>query len=100
MKHSTYGAFHRETEELERASSLIDQVKAAAIENHSHGMSDPECPGCIQVVRETLNAAEQKGVDKTVAYYHNIPGVKSLWETWEQVKAEHQDEEEGMITIT
>jgi len=87
-------------EELERASSLIDKVKAAAIENHKHGMSDPECPGCIDVVRQSLASAEQKGVDKTVAYYDNIPGVKGLRETWEELKAERQDPEENMITIT
>ncbi len=86
-------------EELERASSLIDKVKVAAIEDHKHGMSDPECPRCIEVVRESLIAVEQKGVDKTVAYYDNIPGVKLLRETWEELEAERQAPEERMITI-
>ena len=89
-----------ELERLERAASVIDQVKAAAIENHKHGMSNPECHGCIEVVRRSLASAEQKGVDKTVAYYDNIPGVKGLRETWEQVKEERENSEERMITIT
>ena len=59
-------------------------MKAAAIEEaHNHGMSDPECPGCIEVVSETLRAVEQKGIDKTVTYYEGIPGVPKLREIWE-----------------
>jgi len=87
-------------EELERASTLIDQVKAAAIEEvHKHGMSDPECPGCLEVVRKSLNAVEQKARDETTAYYEAIPGVTQLRETWQRLKAEGKDPEE-LITIT
>jgi len=81
-------------EELERASTLIDQVKAAAIDEvHKHGMSDPECPGCLEVVRKSLNAVEQNARDETTAYYEAIPGVKRL-------KAEGKDTEQQLITIT
>jgi len=68
-------------EEKERADSLIDQVR---VEGHHHGMSDPECPGCIEVVSETLRAARQKGIDETVAYYEAIPGVKNLRQAYEE----------------
>jgi len=88
-------------EELERASTLIDQVKAAAIDEvHKHGMSDPECPGCIEVVRKTLNAVEQKARDETTAYYEAIPGVTQLRETWQRLQAEGEDTEQQLITIT
>ena len=86
-------------EDLEQASSLIDRVKAAAIEDHSHGMSDPECPGCIEAVRQSLNIAEQNGRDEMAAYYEDIPGVTQLRETWEQLQAKG-DPETNMITIT
>ena len=71
-------------EELELTSSLINQMRAAAIEVHSHGMSDPECPGCIELVRETLNTAAGKAKAETIAYYEEIPGVKNLREAWEE----------------
>jgi len=85
-------------EALEVASSVIDKMRAAAIESHKHGMSDPECPGCIDVVGDSLAAAEKKGVDKTVAYYESIPGVKKLKETWESLKAE-ANPAENLINI-
>jgi len=71
-------------EEIEGASSIIEQLKAAAIEEHRHGMSDPECPGCITIVRDSLADAEKKGVERTVAEYESIPGIKNLWEAWEE----------------
>jgi len=101
-------------EELEGASSIIDQLKAAAIEEHKHGMSDPECPGCITIVRNSLADAEQKGVDRTVAFYEAIPGIKNLREHWQEKKRIDPDGDqnwtpdviaavargEGLITIT
>jgi len=87
-------------ERIERAALLIEEVKRVAAEDHRHGMSDPECPGCIEVVTDTLRAAEQKGIDRTVAYYEEIPGVKQLRETWERLQAEAEDTEKDMITIT
>ena len=88
-------------EELEQASALIDKLKAAAIEEvHKHGMSDPECPGCIEVVRQTLNTVEQKARDEIAAFYEEIPGVTQLRETWERLKAEGKDTEQELITIT
>jgi len=85
-------------EELERASTLIDQVKSAAIDEvHKHGMSDPECPGCLEVVRQSLNAVERNA---RAAFYEEIPGVTQLRETWERLKAEGKDTEQQLITIT
>lgn len=81
-------------EELEKVSSLVDQMKAAAIEDHKHGMSDPECPGCITIVRESLNAAEQKGVARMVAYYEAIPRVTAQRVQWEEIKAHISSDEE------
>ena len=83
-------------------------MKAAAIEEaHNHGMSDPECAGCIEVVRESLNTVEQKARDETAAYYERIPGVTKLRELWEdqqkvrkQLKAEGKDPQQDFITIT
>jgi len=88
-------------EELERASTLIDQVKAAAIDEvHKHGMSDPECPGCMEVVRRSLNTVEQNARDEMAAFYEEIPGVTQLRETWERLKAEGKDTEQQLITVT
>ena len=91
-------------ERIERASSLIiDQVKVAAIEEvHKHGMSDPECPGCIEVVRESLENERKK----VVAYYEAIPGVTQLREIWEEqqafrreLKARGEDPNQELVTI-
>ena len=50
----------------------------------------------LEVVHQSLSAAE-----KTIsAYYEGIPGVTHLRETWEHLKAEGKDPEEGLITIT
>ena len=89
-------------EELERASSLIDQVKAAAIEEHKHGMSDPNCPGCNAEVQKSLDAAQLEIVN----YYAGIPGVKKLQEIWEEqqayrreLKARGEDPNQELVTI-
>lgn len=86
-------------ERIERAALLIEQVKRIAVEDHRHGMSDPECPGCIELVSETLRAAEQKGVDKTVAYYEGIPGVTKLREMQEHNKANGKGPEQGITIV-
>jgi len=87
-------------EELEGASSLIDRMKVLAVEEHKHGMSDPECPGCILLVSETLRVAEQKGAEEMARRYEAIPGVTKLREIHEQVVAEGKNREEDLITIT
>jgi len=85
---------------IERAASLIEQVKRTVVEEHRHGMSDPECAGCIELVSETLRDERQKGIDETVAYYEAIPGVKHLRETYQQLLAAGKDPEEELIHIT
>ena len=40
-------------------------------ENHRHGMSDPGCPECIEVVNQSLIEAEQRGYDKANAEWEN-----------------------------
>jgi len=77
-------------EEIEGASTIIDQLKAAAIEEHKHGMSDPQCPGCNTIVRNSLADAEKKGADKIVAYYEAIPGVEHL-------RKEYEDNPNGAV---
>jgi len=84
-------------ERIERAAFLlIEQVQAAAIEAHRHGVADPDCPGCIEVVSRSLNDAEQQGVAKTVSYYEEIPGVKEQVELYETVKA---NTAKGLVTV-
>ena len=83
-------------EELERASSLIDRVKA---EYHTHGMSDPECPGCIGLVHQSLVDAEQKGRDEMAAYYDSVPGVKNAREIWERTEVEEKNPTEELIIL-
>jgi len=84
---------------IEQAALLIEQVRSSAIEAHKHGMSDPHCPGCNEVVRRSLNAAKQEGIDETTKYFEGIPGVKQLVETYERIKA-NGGVDPALITIT
>ena len=72
----------------ERLGPHGERVKLAA---HRHGMSDPECTGCIEVVRQSLNTVEQNIREE----YEATPGVKQLMEIRERIKAEGKDPFDG-----
>ena len=63
---------------LESILDRLDELLAKQAEHH-HGMADPHCPGCNEVVRQSL----QKIRDE----YESTPGVKRLVEMREQLMA-------------
>ena len=91
-------------ERLERAALLVEQVKAAAVEEHKHGMSDGGCPRCIEVVHETLNTAEQKGMQEGARSMLSIPGVReaiafSQWANEQNAKGRSNPFEDNWFDV-
>ena len=86
----------------EAVTEALIKDRAALAQEHKHGMSDPECPGCSAVVEESLDGARKE----IVTYYAGIPGVTKLTEIWEEqqayrreLKARGEDPNQELVTI-
>ena len=77
-------------EHVHSLEQRLEELRVAAIEEHNHGMADPKCPTCIEVVRQSLENARAE----VATYYENIPGVTNLREYYLKTLAHEQDPNE------
>ena len=71
------------------------------LENHKHGMSDPGCPKCLEVVHRSLTEAEQRAAAEANAEWEAVPGATELREMYQEEIANRNgnDPANDMITV-
>jgi len=77
-------------QEREQAALIIEQVQSATIESHRHGMADPNCPTCNQVVGASLEKARAE----EAAIWEAVPGARELRTMWEA------DDDDNTIVVS